>query len=552
MNFQNIKEFFSKDTLTKAKTYYTEMPKKKKTFLFAVVAGIVILAALGTFYLNENSAQYEVLYGNLTPTESAEIYQSLLMAGASPERNELGEILVPANEVDIWLLYLASEGYPQSPLAYDTYGQNAGMTATESDREMWDTFQTQDRIQQILSRMSGVVSAAVTITVPESTGYVWEQAEGTVRPTAGVLLTLSGGTTLSPAQVTTIKNLVAASVINMLPEDVTVVDAATSLELHGATVETAGVQDENGLTFEQNLEFEEVVQSRIEDNIEKLLTPRYGDGGVVATAKVTINYDSMMTEQLELLETPADENGDQEGFATHTQGAYGVNGAEIPVEGIVGEELNTDVPDYSYVNPDPDGDTAYYTWSTDFDYSYIKTQIERGNALLERATVSVLVNDENFTAARREELTSLISTSVDIPPELIFVSEYYPDETPPEEETPVDVGPLIFGFPWWIFAIAGVSLLVIIIIVFILMRRSKKKAEERAEQAILEAQLAEQAALEAAQNEIDDYKKQLANAALADANPKEDAIMNEVRDFAKANPEITASLLRSWMREGDD
>lgn len=35
----------------------------------------------------------------------------------------------------------------------------------------------------------------------------------------------------------------------------------------------------------------------------------------------------------------------------------------------------------------------------------------------------------------------------------------------------------------------------------------------------------------------------------ANVNTKENAITNEIREFAKENPEITAALLRSLMRE---
>jgi len=39
---------------------------------------------------------------------------------------------------------------------------------------------------------------------------------------------------------------------------------------------------------------------------------------------------------------------------------------------------------------------------------------------------------------------------------------------------------------------------------------------------------------------------------MGDADPKDEAILKEVRNFAKANPKITANLLRSWIKEGDD
>jgi flagellar biosynthesis/type III secretory pathway M-ring protein FliF/YscJ len=51
------------------------------------------------------------------------------------------------------------------------------------------------------------------------------------------------------------------------------------------------------------------------------------------------------------------------------------------------------------------------------------------------------------------------------------------------------------------------------------------------------------------ESEIERYKQELANAAKAAVNMKDDAITGEVRQFAKDNPEITANLLRNWLKE---
>ena len=51
------------------------------------------------------------------------------------------------------------------------------------------------------------------------------------------------------------------------------------------------------------------------------------------------------------------------------------------------------------------------------------------------------------------------------------------------------------------------------------------------------------------EREIEEHKRQLQNEALASANSKENAITEEIRNFAKENPEITAALLRSMLRE---
>ena len=53
------------------------------------------------------------------------------------------------------------------------------------------------------------------------------------------------------------------------------------------------------------------------------------------------------------------------------------------------------------------------------------------------------------------------------------------------------------------------------------------------------------------EREIAEHKLMLQNEALASKNVKEDAIMQEVRTFAEQNPEITANLISSMLREDD-
>ena len=536
-----------RDAWERVKAWFLKLSKKMRILLVAGSVGILLFAVIMTVFLNTRATAYQVLYPGMQTEGSSQVYQALLGMGALPKLNEINEVMVPSQEADIWLLALAAEGYPQSVPGYDLYANNAGMMATETDRKKWDIYQTQDRIQEMLSRMNGVVSAVVNITVPENSDYIWQMAENTERPTGSVLLTLKTGVTFLPQQVTAVKTIVASSVQNMRPEDVTVVDAKTSLEM---SAESSG--EEAGLSSSETLELEKMVQKQIEDNVVKLLTSRYGSNGVVASAKVTLNFDKMLQEKKDLIEKPKDENGEGGGgYPTHNEGVYGTTDGNASIGGIVGEEDNTDIPQMGYITgTNGDDDMVYNSWSTDLDYSYVKTQIEKGNAPIERATVSVMVDETSMTENRRAELTSLVSTATDIVPELIFVSSFNPDaaiDVPSEEPAPVEQGGIFDIVPLWAFIVAGVVLILLVVVLILLIRRNKRKKKLLAAQ----RQAEEEAAMLSAQEEIENYKKQLTAAAKSSNNAKEDAILNEVRDFAKENPEITAGLLRSWLRESE-
>lgn len=519
-----------KTALSKAKTQILKLSKRTRAVICIAVGSAVLLAVILAVSLNNRNSGYTVLYPGMSAAESGTVYQTLIELGAKPEINKAGEVMVPENEYDIWILQLAAKGLPKTAMTYDVFSSHTGLTATESEKKQWLLYQLQDRMQETLKRISGVESATITITLPEKPDTVWESVQDSTPATASVLLTLGNNVELRGEQVSAIKNLVSSGVPQMLPENVTVVDSETAMELKDES-------NSDGITSSENLNYEQTVQRQLEENIVRILSPRYGAAGVVAVAKVTIDYDKMMSERMELIEKP--DNGG--GYTTSDEERYSLNG-EAAAGDVVGEENNTDIPQYAYSAGTDENGMTYYWRSRDYDYGYIKTQIEHGNARLEHATVSVMVNEKDLTQPLRDELTSLISSSVDIAAESIVVSSFTPAEN--KAEIPEKAETEESGFPLWAwFVIAGAALLVIIAVVVIVIVRKKKKAKA------MGVDLPDEKSDDEIQSEIDFYKKQLEDKAKSGLDVKDEAVMRDVRDFAKENPEVTANLLASWLKE---
>ncbi|MBE6814550.1 MAG: flagellar M-ring protein FliF [Ruminococcaceae bacterium] len=532
--------------LLSIKNTFAEMPKKKRNIIFGVAGGVVVLAAVLALVLNAKADKYVALYQGLESSEATAIYQELLADGIDAQLDSTGNVVVPKEIYDQCLLMLAAEGYPKTALTYDIFENSQGLTATESDRKQALIHQAQERLQGTLMRIKGVQDAVVNLAIPDNTDYVWEQVEDASVPTASVTITFNDDIEeLSDEQITAIKNLVASAIPDLTPENVVLTDAKTMLELK------VDEDAHGGLGYQQNLDFERMVQSQIEENVIRILTPKYGSDGVFAVAKVTINYDKMMTEKMELIP-----NSKEEGFLTHEEGTF-QGGPEDVAGGVAGEENNTDIPDYQYNSGSAlDGETLI-EGLRDYDYGYIKTQIEKGNAILDKATVSVMVKQANLSNTNRDEIINIVSKSVDIDPENISVSSFVGEE--PIDDVvikPTFIEKLLELPLWQILLIFGiillVALLLVLIPVIIISKKRKKKKKDGMEeylQQIEDERAAEQLQL---QQEIDRYKKELADIAMGDADPKDEAILKEVRNFAKANPKITANLLRSWIKEGDD
>ena len=481
-----------KDGVTKVKTFWTGLPRKKKIIFTSSAAGIVVIAAVVALILNRPSGN-QVLFPDMTREESQQVYAKLQDMGVQAEINRDGQVVVP------------TEDWEQRQVL---------------------KMQAEDRMRQILMGQDGIESADVSFSIPETSDYIWDQ-NNKEESTAAITIKMRKGAELSPERVQAVKNLAAYSIPNLTADNVVVVDAATGVQMEAADDESAS------MFSDKRLEFERQIARGIEDNIIRILSPRYGVDGVTAVARVELDYDKMKTETRQL--TPEDTG---KGVMTHFEEQFSQNG-QVAAEGLVGEENNTDVPKYPNQVGAGDGTTSDYSNSIDYDIGYVLTQIEKGEPILKSATVGVVVNDSAFDDRKKEELTDLISKSVNIHPE-------------PETQQTGGAGEGDGAAGNSILPIIGVGalllLLILIPIILLLLRRRKKNKVHAAEQALIDAEKERQAQME---REIAEHKLMLQNEALASKNVKEDAIMQEVRTFAEQNPEITANLISSMLREDD-
>lgn len=526
-----------KKILKQFKDFWDRQAKKRKILMLCVLGGIVMVSVLLAVLLNTGKDGYVALYTGLETTESTEIYKMLQDMSVPAKIDSSGQILVLDKDKDMLLIQLAALGYPKSAPSYDIFTSNAGLTTTEFEKKQYLLFQLQERIAKTIMHIEGVKNAIVTLVVPEESNYVWD-SNSNQKSSASVLITMKDGVRLSSDKIAGIKNLIASAVPKMKPEDVILVDAATSLEMNE--------EDTSEKAYNTSrLDFESQIEQSLINKVKEVLSLAYSEDEMRVAATVVIDYSRMITEQMQY---KPEDNG--YGVPNHLSERY-VMGAEDVASGIPGEETNTDVP--IYVDSDDDGvpDTVYYVRDIDFFVSYIKQQIEKDNTQLVDASVAVSLKDGAMTERRRENIVSLVSDATNVPEENITVYDLL---APVVEEEPEDLDEqqppvgLLDQFMPFIIIGAGIlaGLIVILIVVLIVVRSVKKrKAKKQTEAEMLEAELEEALKLEE-----EEQRKKLRDAALASVN-QENMITQEVKQFANENPEITASLIRSWLKEGE-
>ena len=246
--------------------------------------GVVALIAVATSaWLWSQQPDWRVLYASLSDKDGGAVIASLTQMNLPYKFTEGGgAIMVPADRVHDARLKLASQGLPR--------GGNVGFELMENQK--FGTTQFQERLNfqrglegelaRSIQALDAVTSARVHLALPVQNGFLREQQ----RPSASVLLSLHPGHTLDRQQVAGILHLVASSVPNMGPKQVSIVE-------QNGTLISDFDNAQHGLDPSQ-LGYLRQVESSLSRRVMDILEPIVGAGNV--RAQVTADLDFTLTE----------------------------------------------------------------------------------------------------------------------------------------------------------------------------------------------------------------------------------------------------------------
>src|SRR5579863_9615223 len=260
-----------------------DIPGLKQVGLLAGVAAAV--AAAIWLVLWSQGQNYTVLYGQLSERESGQVMDALTAAGIEYKLNPSGAVSVPESKVQEARIRLASQGLPQSDAMGIEMIQKDSALGSSS---MMESARYQSVLETELARtivkVQGVQTARVHLALPKPSVFLRDARKAT----ASVMLQLYPGRRLEPGQVAAIVHLVASSVPELGPSDVTLVDQAGTL---------LNSPDENAEQAASTRQFAETrkLEQSYQQRILELLEPMIGPGRVRAT--VTADMDFTVTEE---------------------------------------------------------------------------------------------------------------------------------------------------------------------------------------------------------------------------------------------------------------
>lgn len=528
-----------KKLLADAKAMWSKLDKKMQRIAM-IGAGVLVVFIVGiTIVLNAGSMGYVALYTGMEQSESAGVYAALqaMDVPVSARLNSKGEVEVPTKDKDRALIELAVQGIPKSGLPYDIFPGTGSLTSTDLEKRQQIVYQLQDRIQDTLRQFAEIKKADVTISLASNTNKVWETQ--TSKSTASVTLHLKPGVTFNRDNVSAIKLLVTSSVgYTMDAKDVVVIDAATSTSLRGREDGSLGLEGEM-----ERLALQDEIDRRYAEKVVSIVSLIIPAENFRVNSSIKIDFDKIITESKEYLASP---DGNNSGVLGHESGTGVMNPGNLS-GGLPGEEDNTDAPPGYYVDNNGDGvpDVVDYTLDKKYEVSYILNQIEKNQAetLEENSTISVFIKGE-IDEDVREKIIDSAAGATGIP--LANISVQSVGEVSSGDPSNPTGGFNLEGPVLYILVGVVAGLLLLVVLLLILSSKSKKKKLAKAAVDAVANNVA-MPSLMGSDRELEERKRQIQDAALRSKN--ENAIADEVREFAKANPQITANLLRTWLKE---
>ena len=534
----------------------TSLPVARQVGIIIGLAASIALA-VGILMWSQ-STSYTLLFGDMQPKELNEVVQLLDAQGVKYELDSVaGSIMVPAEKVHSLRLQLASEGYPkQAETGYQLLDREQGFGISQFRETTQYHRALEGELAKSVASLNSVESARVMLGLPKRSVFVRKQEE----PTASVVIKLHSGRSLDEAQVASIVHLVAASIPNLDPKNVTVVDQLGNLLSNNN--QTTNMQ----MSMKQ-LDYTRTVEETLSNRVVNLLAPIVGGANKVR-AQVTAELDFTQQEQTrENYEPdPAAIRSEQEiREINRNEGPTGIPGAltnQPPRAGLAPEEGYTGAQDDPNLKSLSERKTRNY--EIDRTISHIKNSV--GN--IRRLSVAVVLDDKvtvvegelQRTPLNEEELQSyrrLITDTVGL------------DETRGDTLTLVNASfvepkddffePMpIWQEPWfWDVAKQILAALALFIIVFGVIRPMLRDLARKEEtyldypEDVPEEEEDIRGADEIAEA-LDKMNKELEEKVAEDneANSEEADAFERVKSLATSDPKLASMIIKQWM-QGD-
>lgn len=251
-----------------------------------LMTGLAASVAIGfAVVLWSRGESYQPLYSDMNGYDMGQLVEALETRNLRYKiEPSTGVILVPSAEVSNLRLQMAASGITrETGYGYESLDVEQGLGTSQFMESNRYKRSQEGELQRTIAGFRNVQSARVHLATPERSVFV----RSSRKPTASVFITLAGGD-LSDTQVAAISNLVASSVPELTPENVTIVDQRGNLlsqKDNNSELAIAG----------QQFDYERRYEDALVERVSRILLPVVGAGRF--SAEISADVDFTRVEQ---------------------------------------------------------------------------------------------------------------------------------------------------------------------------------------------------------------------------------------------------------------
>jgi flagellar M-ring protein FliF len=369
--------------------------------------GIAASIALGVSIIFwAQTPNYAPLYGNLSEMDASQVINQLEQSNTPYKYDAAsGIISVAASEIHEVRIRLASSGLPSSSdrglaMLYDdqSIGTSAFMEGARYNQAI------AEELQRSIASLDIVKAARVHLAIPRKSAFIRNRSEAN----ASIVVSVAQGRSLNESQIAGIVYLVASSVADLDPDNVTLIDQK------GRLLSGQGGSAEMQMSNEQ-LRFTHQIENSYTERVLRLLSPLYGADNlrVQVTASIDHTAEERTVEQF-----------GQEGSALRSEQISEDTSNQPEAGGVVGALAAAPPEPQAGAEGDQAGSSSRRS-TRNYEVDRTISHIKDSGGQIDRLSVAVVLN------YREEEVAVAAAEGAEAPEEGATTTENRP--VPPAE-----------------------------------------------------------------------------------------------------------------------
>lgn len=249
-----------------------------------ILVGIAASVAVGVAaVIWSQGSDYRTLYTSLPPERASAVVEAL-NASQIPYRiqDSTGAIMVPAEQLHDARIRLAGQGLERDGSGMAMLEKEQGFGVSEFMQSKKYHYALEQELAGTIESLQQVRRARVHLAMPKQSVFVRDRKPAS----ASIMLDIYPGHEVSKQNVSAIVNLVAGSIGDLQPENVTVVDQ------QGRQLSERHRDDDQLELSDRQFSYRRRIEQAYEERIAELISPIAGSGRVRVTVSADVDFSS--------------------------------------------------------------------------------------------------------------------------------------------------------------------------------------------------------------------------------------------------------------------